>query len=107
MVAKMSALQLAKRARVTLLLALARQYNIVLALNRDSKDDVVLTAFKKVARKVQKDYGQAKSGETTMKITQRRSNSFCELCGSHPPSHPLESSMVVEAAGPLLYLLGF
>ena len=57
MVANMSALQLAKRALVTLLLALARQYNIVLALNRDSKDDVVLTALKKVARKVHPDKG--------------------------------------------------
>ena len=53
-----SPLQLAKRALVTLLLALARQYDIpAIPINRDSPDKVVLDAFKKVARKVHPDKG--------------------------------------------------
>ena len=57
MVANMSPLQLAKRALVTLLLALGRQYHIALAINRDSSDNLVLAAFKKVARKAHPDKG--------------------------------------------------
>ena len=57
MVANMSPLQLAKRALVTLLLVWGRQYHIALALNRDSSDNLVLAAFKKVARKVHPDKG--------------------------------------------------
>ena len=53
MACRMSPLQLAKRALVTLLVALARQYSIpALPINRDSPDKAVLTAFRKVARKV-------------------------------------------------------
>ena len=47
-----SALQLAKRALVTLLVAFARSYGLKLALDRDSPDKAVLEFFKKVARKV-------------------------------------------------------
>ena len=45
-----SAVQLAKRALVSLLLALARQYGVALALNRDSPDKSVLDGYRKAAR---------------------------------------------------------
>ena len=47
-----SALQLAKRALATLLVAFARAYGLKLALDRDSPDKAVLECFKKVVRKV-------------------------------------------------------
>ena len=57
-----SASNLAKRAFVTLLLALARQYAIpALPITRDSPDKAVLDAFRKVARKVHPDKGGSKS----------------------------------------------
>ena len=52
-----SAVQLAKRALVSLLLALARQYGIALAFNRDSPDKSVLDGFRKVIRKAHPDKG--------------------------------------------------
>ena len=52
-----SPLQLAKRALVTLLLALAKSYGVPLGINRDSTDKVVLDSFRKVVRKVHPDKG--------------------------------------------------
>ena len=50
--------QLAKRALVTLLLILARKYDIpAVVANRDSPDAVVLATFKKVSKKVHPDKG--------------------------------------------------
>ena len=50
--------QLAKRALVTLLLILARKYDIpAVVINRDSPDGVVLATFKKVSKKVHPDKG--------------------------------------------------
>ena len=50
--------QLAKRALVTLLLILARKYDIpAVVVNRDSPDGVVLATFKKVSKKVHPDKG--------------------------------------------------
>ena len=55
-----SPVQLAKRALVTLLLTLARQYAMpALPLSRDSPDKVVMESFKKVAKKVHPDKGGA------------------------------------------------
>ena len=52
-----NALQLAKRALVAALLAFARQYALSLDVNRESSDKVVLSAYRKVARKVHPDKG--------------------------------------------------
>ena len=50
--------QLAKRALVTLLLILARKYDIpAVVVNRDSPDAVVLATFKRVSKKVHPDKG--------------------------------------------------
>ena len=50
-----SPLQAAKRVLVSLLLSMARQYNVTINANRDSPDKVVEQAFKKVALKAHPD----------------------------------------------------
>ena len=56
--ARMSSLQLAKRALVTSLLAFARQYVVPsLGISRDPSDPDVEKAFKKIVRKVHPDKG--------------------------------------------------
>ena len=50
-------LQAAKRALVSLLLTLARAYNVTLDINRDSSDAKVKEAFRKVVRRVHPDRG--------------------------------------------------
>ena len=52
-----SPLQLARRTFVSLLLQLARQYGVVLAITRDSPDKLVLDGSRKVVRKVHPDKG--------------------------------------------------
>ena len=52
-----SPLQLAKRAFVSLLLALGRQYSVVLSVNRDSPEQAVWDSFRKVSKKVHPDKG--------------------------------------------------
>ena len=49
--------QEAKRAFVTVLLALAAVYGLVLNITRDSADTELVTAFKRVARKAHPDKG--------------------------------------------------
>ena len=57
-----SLVTLAKRALVTLLLAFARQYQILaLVIIRDSPDKDILAAFKKVARRIHPDKGGSTS----------------------------------------------
>ena len=51
--------QKAKRAFVTLLRALARKWALNLTISRDSTDAELITAFKRVARKVGRESGQA------------------------------------------------
>ena len=48
---------LAKRALVSLLLALARQYNVSAMVKRDSSDQDVEKAFRRVVKKVHPDKG--------------------------------------------------
>ena len=52
-----SSLQAARRSFVKLLLALAAVYNLTLTINRDSTDEVLTQAFRKVAKKVHPDKG--------------------------------------------------
>ena len=55
-----SPVQLAKRALVTLLLTLSRQYSLpALPINRDALDEAINEAFEKVSRKVHPDRGGA------------------------------------------------
>ena len=53
----LSRLETAKRAFVSLLLLLARKYVVPLVLARDSADQVLLSAFRKLSRKVHPDRG--------------------------------------------------
>ena len=52
-----SAIDLAKRALVTLLKTLAAAYGTVLTLTRDSPDATVRSAYRKVSRKAHPDHG--------------------------------------------------
>ena len=52
-----SAVQLAKRALVTLIKAFAIQYQIVVSVSREATDKEVTSAFKKVALKAHPDKG--------------------------------------------------
>ena len=52
-----SAVQLAKRALVSLIKAMAVQYHVIVMLNRDSPNAEVTRAFKKVALKAYPDKG--------------------------------------------------
>ena len=56
-----SPLQAAKRALVTLLLALAAAYNVAISINRDSEDEAVKKAFRRVILKAHPDKGGAAS----------------------------------------------
>ena len=51
--------QLAKRAFVKVLLALAASYGLLLHLNRDSADDAVSSAFRRAIKRVHPDKGGA------------------------------------------------
>ena len=55
--------QEAKRAFVTVLLALAAVYGLVLNINRDSVDTELVSAFKRVARKANPDKGAFQGGK--------------------------------------------
>ena len=55
-----SAVALAKRALVKVLLSFASAYNVPVRVNRESADSAVLTAYKKVALKVHPDKGGTK-----------------------------------------------
>ena len=52
-----SALQLATRAFVRTLLALAAQYSVTVAVNRDSSAAVLLSAYRRLLKKVHPDKG--------------------------------------------------
>ena len=53
----LSPLEKAKRAFVSLLLLLARAHGLALGISRESLDPAVLTAFRRVSRKVHPDRG--------------------------------------------------
>ncbi len=78
--------QLAKRALVTLLLALGCRYDTTSALNRDSPDSLVLDAFKRAARKAHPDKGgctedQQKLKEAREKWEQTRREKSAKAAG--------------------------
>ena len=56
-----SPLQAAKQALVTLLLALAAAYNVAIAINRESEDEALKRAFRRVSRLDREDLVAKKS----------------------------------------------
>ena len=56
-----SPLQAAKQAPVTLLLALAAAYNVAIAINRESEDEALKRAFRRVSRLDREDLVAKKS----------------------------------------------
>ena len=64
-----SKLGVATRAFVVVLLALARSYNLVLSVGRDSSQDALLKAYRKVLLKVHPDKGGNKADVQTLQST--------------------------------------
>ena len=67
-----SAINRAKHIFVALLKILAATYRITLSLNRDSSDDDVRAAFKKVSRKVHPDKGGSGADQTRLTVARPR-----------------------------------
>ena len=61
-----SPLQLAKRALVAVILALAAAHNIVVEVSHESPDDVVRKTFRKVCMNVHPDTGGNVGGATSV-----------------------------------------
>lgn len=55
-----SAVQVAKRTFISILLKIARRYNVQIGVNRDSADEAVKAAYKRVALKAHPDKGGSK-----------------------------------------------
>ena len=57
-----------KRALVSVLLSLASAYCIITEINRDSEDDAILGAYRRVAKKVHPDKGGTKRQFRTLQL---------------------------------------
>ena len=78
-----SPIQVAKRALVSLLLSLARQYAFALTINWDSPDKLVLDSFRQPARKAHPDKGGSK--EHMRKLIEAREQwEKAASCGERP-----------------------
>ena len=86
-------MQLAKRALVSLLKALAVQYQVLLTLNRESSDTDVSKAFKKIALKAHPDKGGRE--EDFKKLNAARE--FWDDCKSGETAFQVLASTVTEA----------
>ena len=81
-----SAVQLAKRALVSLLLTLAQQYSVQIQLKRED-DDNLETAFRKVVKKTHPDKGEKLADQQSLQTTCERwralkpDTSSSNLCG--------------------------
>ena len=79
--------QAAKRALVKVLLRIARLYQVVLQLTRDSTDEVVKSSFKKVMLKAHPDKngGRRDHAQELLKAMRHTSRSRALLLGVPPP----------------------
>ena len=82
--------QEAKRAFVTVLLALAAVYGLVLNITRDSADTELVTAFKRVARKAHPDKGG--TVEDSARLHASRDAWKDALLGRRKPGRPSSDS---------------
>ena len=85
--------QKAKRAFVVLLLLLARDFNTILQVNRDSGDQEVEAAFKKLARKVHPDKGG--STEQTQRLNSAR-DEWKAACGKPAGPKKADAAKALE-----------
>ena len=67
-----SAVQLAKRALVSLLLTLAQQYSVQIQLKREDDDNLVEAAFRKVVKKTHPDKGGKLADQQRLQSTRER-----------------------------------
>ena len=82
-----SPLQAAKRALVTLLLALAAAYNIAIAINRESEDEAIKKAFRRVILKAHPDKGGTASDFRSLNDA-REAWTAAAAAQSMPPTMP-------------------
>ena len=90
--------QLAKRAFVSLLLALAQQYRVRVTLSRDSADHVVEAAFRSVVKKVHPDKGGA-VGDAQRLQQAREEWKAAKAKGPRPGRRPVTAAAAVLTAG--------
>ena len=76
-----SAVLLAKRAFVKLLVRLAHAYTVVISINRDASDSKVLAAFRKVVIKVHPDKGGAEEDGKQLQVCAKCANMLWSLGG--------------------------
>ena len=67
----------ATRAFVVVLLVLARSYELILAVNRDSSREQLLKAYRKVLLKVHPDKGGKKEDAQTLQAAKVKWDSAC------------------------------
>ena len=94
-----SAIDLAKRALVILLKSLAMSYGLELGLARDSPDNAIRNAYRKVSRKVHPDRG----GDAEQQKALNRARDACRrfarrVCAAAQPS-AAERRLTVTAPG--------
>ena len=69
----LSQLEKAKRAFVSLLLLLARTHGLALGISRESPDPALLSAFRRVSRKVHPDRGGSLTEPQRLERSEQRS----------------------------------
>ena len=90
--------QLAKRAFVSLLLALAQQYRVRVTLTRDSADHAVEAAFRSVVKKVHPDKGGA-VGDAQRLQQAREEWKAAKAKGPRPGRRPVKAAVLTAGEG--------
>ena len=90
-------MQLAKRALVVLLRALASTYGLQLELTRDSPDEAVTKAFRRVAVKVHPDKGGSK--EDSQRLLEARANWAQAVASKFAANFKSVCKAVIKAKG--------
>ena len=85
----MSHKQLAKRAFVSVLLELSRSYNVAIDVTRDTADDILSRAFRKVALKVHPDKGGSEADQKRLNDARDRwEEANANGARGRPPKRP-------------------
>ena len=81
-----SAIDLAKRALISLLKALGTAYGLAFAITRDAADKDVRTAYRKLSRKAHPDRGGNPEHQTKLNASGRCARKLC-IRKEQPPEH--------------------